>query len=150
MGSATPSSLIRLCRVCIFCLIAKSCMRFCSTKLSEAFNTSSLPLDDSVKVRLGYSLAMMALALSNSASSLKLICTVSPSRLTPTYEMRSLRKTMRKSPTKRSAALLKAAFMSTCNKKCTPPRKSKPKYIGLAPTLRSQSGERESRLRATV
>ena len=43
-----------------------------------------------------------------------------------------------------------AVRMSTCSMKCTPPRKSSPRYIGLALMAASQAGERDTRLSATM
>ena len=43
-----------------------------------------------------------------------------------------------------------AAFMSTCNIKCTPPRKSKPKYMGAACKAVNHSGERDNKFKATT
>ncbi|CFN76325.1 Uncharacterised protein [Bordetella pertussis] len=43
--------------------------------------------------------------------------------------------------------------MSTCSRKCTPPRRSRPRYMGLGsnqPSDRIQGGEAGSRLSATV
>ena len=43
-----------------------------------------------------------------------------------------------------------ADFMSTCIRKCTPPRRSSPRYIGKACTAAKARGERESRFSATM
>ena len=43
-----------------------------------------------------------------------------------------------------------ADFMSTCIRKCTPPRRSRPRYIGSACSRASQVGERGSRFSATM
>ena len=41
----------------------------------------------------------------------------------------------------RRAAWSARAFMSTCSRKCTPPRRSSPRYIGSAPSAVSQFGD---------
>ena len=60
------------------------------------------------------------------------------------------RKLVRMSPASDSAFLVRAAGMSTCNMKCTPPRKSKPKYMGAAFKALSHAGERDNKLSATT
>ncbi len=62
-----------------------------------------------------------------------------PSRPTPVYWMLFSRIRERMSVVKRSAALSSAPFMSTCSRKCTPPRRSRPRYIGSAPIDESQA-----------
>ena len=43
-----------------------------------------------------------------------------------------------------------AACMSICSRKCTPPRRSRPRYIGSARIAVSQFGEAGSRFSATT
>ncbi len=40
--------------------------------------------------------------------------------------------------------------MSTCSMKCTPPRRSSPRYMGWAPRAESQAGVRGTRFSATI
>jgi len=68
----------------------------------------------------------------------------------PAYWTFSLRISERRSVEYRSAALSSAAFMSTCSRKCTPPRRSSPRYIGTAPIAASHCGDADSRLSATM
>src|SRR5260363_392768 len=49
-----------------------------------------------------------------------------------------------------SSFLASAPAISTCNWKCTPPRKSRPKYMGRAYSALSQAGEALCRLSATI
>ena len=49
-----------------------------------------------------------------------------------------------------SKRLAKAASRSTCMRKYTPPRRSRPRNIGLAPIARSQAGTVEAWLSATT
>ena len=49
-----------------------------------------------------------------------------------------------------SCLFLIAVSVSTCIKKCTPPLKSKPSFIGLAPISESQSGVVGAKLSATT
>ena len=50
----------------------------------------------------------------------------------PAWRMFLSRSSVRMSPVSDSAFLVSAAFMSTCIRKCTPPRRSRPRYIGSA------------------
>ena len=45
-----------------------------------------------------------------------------------------------------SAFLVKAACMSTCSMKCTPPRKSSPRYMGKAWRTSATAGERDNKV----
>jgi len=56
----------------------------------------------------------------------------------------------RTSPARLSMRLVIAACMSTWSRKCTPPRRSRPRYIGSAPIALSQFGDAGSRFSATT
>jgi hypothetical protein len=73
-----------------------------------------------------------------------------PLRLMPPCRTFFSRRAVRRSPASDSAFLDRAACMSTCSMKCTPPRKSSPRYMGAACSAESQAGERDSRLSATT
>ena len=71
-------------------------------------------------------------------------------RVMPLWRMSLSRKVVRMSPANESVFWLSAAFMSTCNMKCTPPRKSSPKYMGAACKADSHAGERDNKFSATT
>jgi hypothetical protein len=68
----------------------------------------------------------------------------------PAWRMFLSRSSVRTSPVSDSAFLVSADFMSTCIRKCTPPRRSRPRYIGSARMRAIQVGERDSRFSATM
>jgi hypothetical protein len=78
-----------------------------------------------------------------------LTSTLLPSRVTAARMLLS-RSSVRASPAKASAFFVNAAFISTCIRKCTPPRKSRPRYIGNARRLAIHFGERDTRFSATM
>src|SRR5688572_31756239 len=53
-----------------------------------------------------------------------------------------------RSPASDSAFLVSAACMSTCSMKCTPPRRSSPRYMGAARNADSRSEEHTSELQS--
>jgi hypothetical protein len=65
----------------------------------------------------------------------------SPSRLMPAWRMFLSRIRVRRSAAVESSRLVSAPFMSTCSRKCTPPRRSRPRYIGRACSAVSHCGE---------
>ena len=149
-GSDTPSSLIRLCSVVMFCFSAWSCTRRAASGLIVAVSRNSEPSGAVVTARSGnwsVSTFWMARAV---CSSLALTWMVWPSRLMPAWRTFLSRRAKRRSPLSDSARLVRAPPMSTCSMKCTPPRKSSPRYMGCAPRLPSQVGERDNRLSATM
>ena len=149
-GSATPSSLIRLCSVVMFCLSAASCRRRAASGLMVATRRQLLPSGPSVVVRSGNWSWISCLAFSSAAASRKVTSTAWPLRLTWVPRMSFERKLVRRSLAKDSAFLSMAPFMSTCSRKSTPPRRSSPRYIGKACSAVSHLGERDTRFSATV
>ena len=149
-GSDTPSSLIRLCSVVMFCLRAWSCTLRAASGLIVAVRRTSAPSGDSFTTRsVNWSVRMLRMARAVWASG-ALIWMVWPSRLIPLWRTFLSRRVVRISPLRDSARLVSAPSISTWSMKCTPPRKSRPRYMGRAPMLPSQVGERESRFRATM
>ncbi|MNT88353.1 hypothetical protein D3C72_2289060 [compost metagenome] len=73
-----------------------------------------------------------------------------PSRLMPPWRMLLSRSAVRMSPAYDSAFLVKAACMSTCSMKCTPPRRSRPRYMGMACIEVSHLGDSENMFSATT
>ena len=55
-----------------------------------------------------------------------------PTRFTPPSRMFLSRRSARASAASESSFLFSAPAMSTCSRKCTPPRRSRPRYIGSA------------------
>jgi hypothetical protein len=89
-------------------------------------------------------------AASRVAASRKRTRIVCASRATPPWRMPFSRSCPRTSAARFSMRLVIAACMSICSRKCTPPRRSSPRYIGRAWIAVSQFGEAGSRFRATV
>ncbi|MCY1548679.1 hypothetical protein D9M68_848030 [compost metagenome] len=104
----------------------------------------------SVVLRSGNWSTIRRLAVSSEAASRKVTSTVWPLRLTWVPRMLLSRKVVRRSLANDSAFLSMAPFMSTCSRKSTPPRRSRPRYIGNACSDVSQAGERETRFSATT
>ncbi len=134
----------------MFCWTAPSWIFFCASGLSAAASRSSPAASVSRSRRSGNDFSISVRALTRSASSRKRTTTLVPSRATPEYCTFFSRSSERMSVVYRSAALSSAAFMSTCSRKCTPPRRSRPRYIGLAPIAVSHCGDADSRLSATM
>ena len=149
-GSATPSSLIRLCRVTMFCLSACSCTRRAASGLMVAVSLYSVPSGASATCRSGNWSAITALAASSVWVSRKRTSMAWPLRLMPPWRTFFSRSMLRRSPASDSAFLVSAACMSTCSMKCTPPRRSRPRYIGAARSADSHVGEPDSRFSATT
>ena len=152
IGSATPSSLTRLRRIVMFCWTAPSWMRFCASGLSPATSRSSPPrrprraaagpgtpsrsrrAPSSARPRRGSARTTFG-AFARDAGVLR------PSSRAAASGCRWC---------SGRAALSSAAFMSTCSRKCTPPRRSRPRYIGSAPIAASHCGDDDSRFSATM
>ena len=149
-GSDTPSSLMRLCKVVMFCLSAWSCTDRADTGLIDAVSLNSVPSGASIRSRSENWSWITRFAASSVAMSRNLISINWPLRAMPLCRTFFSRNAVRISPDRDSAFLVNAACMSTCSMKCTPPRRSSPKYMGAAPSDDSQAGERESRLSATT
>ena len=149
-GSATPSSLIRLCSVTMFCLSAWSWMRRAASGLMLAVSLYSVPSGASASCRSGSWSWTRFLAAVSVAESRNRISMAWALRAMPPWRMFFSRSSRRMSPASDSARLVSAACMSTCSMKCTPPRRSSPRYIGLACSAVSQAGERDSKLSATT
>ncbi|MCY1229233.1 hypothetical protein D9M72_415900 [compost metagenome] len=145
-GSATPSSLTRLCSVVMFCLTAASCtaLRAASVKVPTILLPS---MAKATSRRLS---ARMGRARLASSALLKRTVRRSPSRSMPPCRIFLSRSSVRASPARLSSFLSTAPFMSTCSRKCTPPRRSRPRYIGSACMAVSQRGEPDSRFSATT
>ena len=149
-GSATPSSLIRLCSVVMFCLRAWSCTRRAASGFKLALSLTSSPCGLRVDTKSGNWSRISDCAASAVAWSRNPIRIVSFSREIPLWRRFFSRKALRKSPLKESSFLVRAACMSTCNMKCTPPRKSRPRYIGAAFKVDNQVGVRGIKFSATT
>ena len=141
---------MRLCSVWMFCLSANSWVRFCASGLMVAVSRNSPPSADSASARSDIWSSMSLRALSRVSASRNLITIPLGSRAMPLWRMFLSRSCERTSPASDSSRLVSAAFMSTCSRKCTPPRRSSPRYMGSAPMAVSQRGELDSRLSATV
>ena len=87
-------------------------------------------------------------ALLRVSSSRKRMMRRSLSRLMPPWRIDLSRSALRRSALLESRRLISAPSISTCSRKCTPPRRSRPRYIGSAPSEVSHCGELESRFRA--
>jgi hypothetical protein len=148
-GSATPSSLTRLCSVVMFCLTAWSWMRRPASGFNVPTSLKPSPSAVSTQARSARLSVNWLRAASAAARSRTRTSTLLPSRVTAARMLLS-RSSVRASPAKASAFFVSAAFMSTCIRKCTPPRRSRPRYIGSARTLAIHFGERETRLSATM
>ena len=149
-GSATPSSLIRLCKVVMFCLSAWSCTERSDSGLMLARTTKAPPAWFTLACRSGMVSAIRLRTVVAVASSCRRTSSDWPSRFTPPWRIFLSRKARRTSLVSVSMRLVMAACMSTCKVKCTPPRKSRPRYMGLACKAASQAGEREIRFSATT
>ncbi len=149
-GSATASSLMRLFRVTMFCFSASSWKVLIACGVRVTTRVKSAPVRVSVSSSSGWPLAMTCFALSRISASRNWTCTTWPLRAIPACRMFLSRSRVRRSAATESRRLLSALFMSTCNRKCTPPRKSRPRYIGRALMLVSQLGEFDKRLSATL
>ena len=150
MGSATPSSLMRLFKVLMFCFSAFSIALFSASGLSLPAKTSDSPSPSSCQSKSTRLSRKSASDLLRVSASRKLTRIDSASRLMPAWRMFLSRNKLRTSPANASYRLIAACFKSTCSKKCTPPRKSRPKYIGRARSSPSQRGEADKRFRATT
>ena len=93
---------------------------------------------------------MTRLAVAKVSWSLKRMSMVLSLRVMPLCRAFFSRNAKRISPVNASTFFVKAAGMSTCNMKCTPPRKSKPKYIGAAPKLVNHLGDSVTWFNATT
>mmetsp|Transcript_11784 Transcript_11784/g.27677 ORF Transcript_11784/g.27677 Transcript_11784/m.27677 type:complete len:359 (+) Transcript_11784:2229-3305(+) len=150
VGSDTPSSLTRLCSVVMFCLMAASCTAVWAW--GDRLPASCSPPSPScgVQTTSGSWLRSSATAAVRCSASRNATSTLLASRVMPAWRRFFSRSSERTSPVSASAFLVRAAFMSTCIRKCTPPRRSRPRYIGLACRAESHCGERDSRFSATI
>ncbi len=149
-GSATPSWLTRRPSVVMFCLMASSCSLLSAAGLSVATSSWSWPSSRRTRSSTGIWAAMASSALSRIAASRKRTRSVCPSRVMPAWRRSFSRSSPRNSPENASRRFCSAACMSTCSRKCTPPRRSRPRYIGSACSAVSQPGEDDSRFSATT
>ena len=149
-GSDTPSSLIRLLSVVMFWWTAFSWMRWAACGRNAATSLRSAPSPVSVSATSGTLSAIAARARSRVSASRKRISTASPTRAMPAWRTFLSRISVRRSPAMPSMRLDSACFMSTCSRKCTPPRRSRPRYIGSACRRVSHCGESDSRFSATI
>ena len=141
---------MRLCKVVMFCLIACSCTRRAATGLMVALSLKSAPSGALVVCKSANWSWITRWADSKVAMSRKRTSMVGPLRLMPLCRTFFSRKVVRMSPASDSVFLVNAAGMSTCSMKCTPPRKSNPRYIGAAFKADNHAGERDNRLSATT
>ena len=140
-GSATPSSLTRLCRVVMFCLSAAACTRRAASGLRLPVELEVAAVGAVRPLEVGQLVGQQRCApRPASARSRKRTSTALPSRVMPAWRMFLSRSSVRTSPASASAFLVSAAFMSTCIRKCTPPRRSRPRYIGSARSAGSHVG----------
>ena len=116
-GSATPSSLTRLCKVVMFCVIAVSCTRRAAAGLRLPESLKSVPSAASVHCRSGnWSSSKLRVAVKVSRSR-KRTSTPVPSRVMPAWRKFLSRSKVRMSPVSASARFVNADFMSTCIRK---------------------------------
>ncbi len=149
-GSATPSSLTRLCKVVMFCVIAVVWTRRAASGFRLPTSRKSLPSALSCHCRSGSWFSSRLRAATSVSVSRKRTATLLPSREMPVWRMFLSRSKVRMSPVSDSAFLTSADFMSTCIRKYTPPRRSRPRNIGSACSADSQLGDRDSRFSATM
>ena len=152
IGSATPSSLTRLRRIVMFCWTAPSWMRFCASGLRPP---TSRKLAGAVLLaqRRGRETAARSrcgpwCARPRRGSARRRSAPVARDARVVDLLLAQQRADVGRRSGPR--ALSSAAFMSTCSRKWTPPRRSRPRYIGSAPIDASQRGEVGSRLSATM
>ena len=150
MGSATPSSLMRLFRVLMFCLMESPCSLSWASGVSVATSLKSLPSGCAARANSGMLLASTLRTRSRVSASRKRMDRALPSRAMPAWRRFLSRSWLRISAAIESRRLVIAPFMSTCNRKCTPPRRSRPRYMGSARMEVSHCGEEDSRLSATL
>ncbi len=136
-GSATPSSLIRLCSVVMFCLSAASCRRRAASGLMVATRRQFAAVPDRRPVAEVGQLVLdqlrrafsSAVGVAHGRSRRSGRC---GSRWVPrmSFEREGC---VRRSLGEGFGLLVDARrFMSTCSRKSTPPRRSRPRYIGKA------------------
>ena len=149
-GSATPSSLMRLCRVPMFCLSALAWMSRVAFGLSATSSRRSSPLPSSRTSRSRLKSRITPSARLRVSSSRNRTSTSLPARLIPACRRFFSRSSVRSSPVSASMRLSTACRMSTCIRKCTPPRRSRPRYMGAARRAASHCGVRGTRFSATT
>ena len=153
IGSATPSSLTRLRSVVMFCWTPSSMRAACSA--------SGLQRADQLQVGAVGGFGRAPGRASARPDALRALARVAASRKR-IFDARRRRGRCRRGARSCRAAWLRTlvcrpwtrlfstALVSTCSRKCTPPRRSRPRYIGSAPRLCSQRGVFGSRLKATT
>ena len=134
----------------MFCFSACSCTLRAASGFKLALSLTSSPWGVRVETKSGNWSRMSDWAASAAACSRNPIRIVSFSREMPLCRRFFSRKALRKSPLKESSFLVRAACMSTCSMKCTPPRKSSPKYMGAACRADNQVGVRGIKFSATT
>ena len=134
----------------MFCLMANSCIFRMAAGFSVAAMRRSVPSPCSTSARSGWLSSSAMRAFERVSSSRKRMTIRSPSRFTPPWRTFLSRSRLRRSALVASNRLVSAPFMSTSSRKCTPPRRSRPRYIGRAPKLVSHCGELDSRFSATT
>jgi len=133
----------------MFCLTASACTRCSACGLKLATSRGSVPWVGST-CRSGWVSAMTRRAASSVSASRARISIWLPSRLMPPWRTSFSRSATRMSLASVSRRLVMAVRMSTCSMKCTPPRRSSPRYMGWALMAASQAGERDTRLSAMM
>ena len=150
-GSATPSSLIRLCSVVMFCLSANSPIFFWASGFSVATSLRSLPSPCSARSRSGWLSAMALRALSRVSASRNLMTRRSPSRLTPAW--RRFLSRMHGAQVGRQSSRGAWSARPSCRPGAGNARRRAGRGRGTSAARAARSascGEAESRLRATT
>ncbi len=148
-GSEVPRPATRLASVVMFCWIASSCALSRAAGLSEPVSLTSSPSVTEVHCTSGKVSVSRLRPCVAAPCSWKVAVTVLPSRVTAGCSDFS-RISERVSEYSVAIFLSSAAFRSTCSRKCTPPRRSRPRYIGLALSAVSQRGARATRFSETA
>ena len=134
----------------MFCFSALSCTRLIASGRNEPTSLVAAPSVCAVNCRSGSPSSSTGTARFAVSASANAISIVLPAREMPLCRRFLSRNNVRPSPVSASRRLAIALFMSTCIRKCTPPRKSRPRYIGNAWIAVSQRGESATRLSATT
>ena len=147
-ASATPNSATRLRKIVKFCSIAK--LRDSVNAASERARFKVLsPISDTSSVGCNWRIIRAAFDIWSAFSNVTVVPNLSLFLIAVNWIF-SLRNSLRNVSCNCSWRLASAEFMSTSIKKRTPPRKSKPHFIGLAPMLLNQAGVAGARFNAVV
>ena len=149
-GSDTPSWLTRLCSVLMFCFSALSCTALIACGRNVATSLTPVPSGWLATTVSGMPSSSSGRAAVAAFGSVNWISIALPTRAMPLVRMFLSRSRVRASPANASIRFDSAVFMSTCIRKWTPPRRSRPRYIGSAWMAVSQRGDAATRFSATT